>query len=283
MAVLLACKIGGIRPKWIWQQDQQIGKTNALTKRFSRVRCVGMVFDRLVATYDGGKISLIMRGVPAAKISIIRNSVSEYRPLRPKGWLRNELRLAPGCALIVVVSSLIPRKRVNFALRVFTQAFGSGSEGKGRGVLLIVGVGSEESALRDLTLKWGIGELVHFLGRRDDVREILSESDLLLHTSMAEASCYAVVESMAAGIPAVVTDAGAAREMIQDGISGYVLDMDDVEGFSERLAGLAHDAEARRQMGRMAKQRWEQRHKVEDSALQYHALYRTVMNGGSAP
>jgi glycosyltransferase involved in cell wall biosynthesis len=81
---------------------------------------------------------------------------------------------------------------------------------------------------------------------------------------------------MCAGKPAVVTEAGAAREQIRDGVSGYVVDPGDMEGFAARVLELARDPAKREAMGGEARRRWDAMLRVETQAAGYHSLYRSV-------
>ncbi len=81
---------------------------------------------------------------------------------------------------------------------------------------------------------------------------------------------------MAAAIPAVAINAGAAKEQIQDGVSGYVLDNADVEAFSSRVRELMEDVSKRTEMGRAAEARWRSKFTMDVSASAYHRLYRRL-------
>ena len=122
----------------------------------------------------------------------------------------------------------------------------------------------------------GIANRVHFLGLRNDIREILPECDIYLHASLAETCTYAITESMAAGIPAVVTEAGAAREQIDSGVSGYVLAKNDRDGFVQKLAGFMSSADTRMAAGKAAYARWRDRYCVVHAACQLWETYRNV-------
>lgn len=263
-------------PRWIWQQDQQIQAPGRLSRRLSRIRLLALGVDRFVAVYEGGRQSLVQRGIPAARISVIHNSVAPYTATRPKGWLRKQLGIPAGDGIAVSTGSLIPRKRIDFILRAFgvvTHRRPAQAAGGAGWHLLVIGEGPERERLVALARELAIDARVRFLGLRDDVREILAEADLLVHASLAETCTYAVTESMAAGIPAVVTEAGAAREQIEDGVSGYILDSLDTRGFEERLERLLADASLRARMGREAEARWRKFLVVETAAKAYHNLY----------
>ena len=139
--------------------------------------------------------------------------------------------------------------------------------------LLVIGEGPERERLAALAAELGIAGRAHFLGLRNDVRDILAESDLYLHASLAEAGTYAICESMSVSIPGVVTEAGAAREQIIDGVTGWVLPPDDLEGFASRIELLMTESKTRCEMGRLAHKRWHERYRVEVAAEKFYELY----------
>jgi L-malate glycosyltransferase len=274
--VSLLASRGPKRVRWIWEQDQQISAPSALTERLSRIRLLGQVFDRVVAVYDGGRESLLRRNVPAGRVEVIYNAVADHEPARKRGWLREELELGENDVIAVSTGWLVPRKRIDFILRAHSRTL----LGARRTVRLVVlGGGPLRSALETEAVELGVSKQTCFFGQRNDVREILAEADVLVHSAAGEGSTYAITESMCAGIPAVVTEAGAAREQIADGESGFVLGRDDCAGFAERLLTLVNDSELRLRLGAAARERWRRFYRIEDAAKKYHALYRAVAAG----
>jgi glycosyltransferase involved in cell wall biosynthesis len=266
LAPLLGCR--GV--KWVWQQDQQIAPPSMLTSRLSRIRLLSPVFDRFVAVYDGGRASLVARGVPPEKMAVILNSVADYAPRREEGWLRRELGIPRDSSVLLSVGSLVPRKRHEFLLRAMERV-PAGTH------LVLVGDGPLRETLRQQSRSMGIADRVHVLGLRDDARDVLCEVDVYVHSAISEGSVYALAESMCAGKPAVVTDAGAAREQIADGVSGYVVGPADLDGFAARVAELARDQGKREEMGKEARRRWDAMFRVKTQATQYHMLYRALV------
>jgi glycosyltransferase involved in cell wall biosynthesis len=205
-------------------------------------------------------------------VTVIRNSVPDVPRTRPAGWLRAELGLPPDRVLAVGVGSLIVRKRVDLQL----QALARIRERAPQTVLVLVGDGPERSRLEAQAREPRLAGRVRFLGRRDDVREILPECDVLLHTASAEGSAYAIPEAMASALPAVVMRAGAADEQVRDGETGCVVESNDTHGFAERFAELAGDPALRRRFGAAARARWQAEYRVEVAARRYHELYRSL-------
>jgi glycosyltransferase involved in cell wall biosynthesis len=262
---------GAHRIRWVWQQDQQISDPSRVTSRLSRLRLLSSRFDRFVAVYEGGRRSLAARGIPADRTVVIPNSVADYQPRREAGWLRRELGVPQDTVLLVNVGSLVPRKRHDFLLRAMTRL-------PTREHLAVVGDGPLAEVLQAKCRAAGIADRVHFLGLRDDVREMFSEADIYVHASTAETCTYATTESMCAARPAVVTEAGAAREQIADNVSGHVVGVDDLDGFAARVSELAGDPARRAAMGQEARRRWDALLRVETQATGYHALYRSLID-----
>ena len=286
ITILLARLMGFRKIKWVWQQDQQIRDPNVFGKCLSRLRLLGTVADHFVAMYEGGRESMLKRGIPVDKITVIHNAVTPYSPARPKGWLRQELGIPANEIILVTIGSLIPRKRIDFLLRACAllnsltpEPLNPLTPRRQLWRLLVIGEGSEREPLAALTRKLGIADQVHFLGLRNDIREILPECDLYVHASSAETCTYSVTESMAAGIPAVMLNAGAAKEQIANGVSGYVLDAVDAEAFASRVRELMVDEAKRTEMGRVAEVRWRENFTMDVSASAYHRLYTRLGRG----
>lgn len=269
LAAALASRRPGARaPRWVWQQDQQIRDPGPLSARISKIRALSWGIDHFIVVYEGGRQSLVRRGIAAERVDVIYNRIADHVPVRPAGWLRKEVGLPPDAVVAVCAGSLIARKRPDFVLAAIESV-----RARHPGMsLLFIGEGPLRTVLEPRA-----GGAVRLLGLRNDVRDVLAEADLLVHAALAETCTYAITESMAAGIPAVVTDAGAAREQVADGESGYVLAPGDAAGFAERVGRLAGDSALRAAFGRAARARWAARFHSESPGDAYHAVYRQVL------
>jgi glycosyltransferase involved in cell wall biosynthesis len=268
--------------RWVWIQHQRICAPGWFTARFSRIRLLSVLFDRIVALYEGGRQSLLARNVNPAKISVVYNGSYEIQPVRAQGWLRKELKIADNKIIIVCVSWLIPRKRIDSLIQAFAALLNRSSGGKipesasSAPVLLLIGDGPRRRDLEQLSAELGVGSQVYFLGKRYDTIEILHESDIFVLTSIAEACPLSTLEAMSACLPAVVTDSGAAREQVSDGMSGYVVGTDDLDRFVERLETLVRNPELRKQMGVEARKRWEALFTSRKSAEGHYTVWRQL-------
>ena len=262
----------GVRDvRWVWEQDQQIADPTPLAARINRLLVLARKFDRFVAVYAGGRRSLLLRGVPEERVVVICNAVGDYTRRRTQGWLRAELGVPIESPLLVSVGSLIARKRIGFLIEAIGRLASTS-----RPHLAVVGDGPERPNLVRWADTLGVSKRLHLMGLRNDVREVLFEVDAYVHASLAETCTYSISESMATGVPAVVTDAGAAREQIENGVSGFVVGRDDVDGFASRVDLLVRDEVRRREMGAAARRRWEANYRVDVAARRYCELYRSL-------
>jgi len=268
--------LGSVR--WVWQQDQRISDPGPRSSRLSRIGLLRPFVHHFVAVYDGGRRSLTLRGVPESRISVIHNAVAEPRAKQPRGWLRTALDIPSSTVVLTSVASLLARKRTGFLLECVSRLASRDVDA----CLVLVGEGPDRALLERRARDLELGDRVHFLGLRNDVSEILSDSDVFVHAALSEACSYAILESMAAGIPAVVCEAGAAREQVEDGESGFVVSPGDPETFVERLTLLSGDPTRRGSFGAAARARWHERYRVENTGAKYLCLYRNLAEGGHA-
>lgn len=113
--------------------------------------------------------------------------------------------------------------------------------------LLMVGDGPHREALEA-----DLGERAEFTGRLagEALAEAYRRCDFFVFPSKYDTFGQVVMEAMAAGLPAVVTDEGGPQELVADGVTGFVADDDR---FLERVRQLARSSELRREMGRHAR------------------------------
>jgi glycosyltransferase involved in cell wall biosynthesis len=117
----------------------------------------------------------------------------------------------------------------------------------------IAGEGELMAGLREFAGQLGIEEDVFFLGRCDNVADLLFASEIGVLSSKAEGFANAILEYMAAGLPVVATDVGGAREAIAEGETGYTVASGDDELMAARVVALLNEPKRARAMGERGK------------------------------
>ncbi len=120
----------------------------------------------------------------------------------------------------------------------------------------IVGTGELEGEVRNLCAELGIGENVHFLGFQSNPIKMIHDSKAMILTSRWEGTPMCALEAMALGTPVVSTPSDGMRDLIQDGVNGYLTDEDAV--MAEKLLKIMNDPEHRRALSENTKEKFAQ-------------------------
>ena len=187
---------------------------------------------------DAARDELLVRGVRAEKIRVIRRGLDLFPPLKPLRAGRRPLRL-------ICVARLVPKKGFDYQLRIYAELQQAGFEFEAR----IVGDGPLEAALRTKVAELGLAQRVKFLGRLPSAQvwEQLAWADVLLHTGVIAPSGdrdglpNVIPEAMAAGVLVVTSPVSATTEAIQQERTGLVADVDLPLAWQVALNRLATD------------------------------------------
>jgi N-acetyl-alpha-D-glucosaminyl L-malate synthase BshA len=107
--------------------------------------------------------------------------------------------------------------------------------------LLFVGDGPERPAAEDLCRELGLCDDMRFVGKQEQMEEILAIADLFLLTSEYESFGLAALEAMAAGVPVISTNAGGLPEIAIQGETGYLSDVGDIPDMSSHAIEILQD------------------------------------------
>lgn len=107
--------------------------------------------------------------------------------------------------------------------------------------LLFVGDGPERSGAESLVRELDICDDTRFVGKQEQMEDILAIADLFLLTSEYESFGLAALEAMAAGVPVISTNAGGLPEIAIQGETGYLDDIGDIHSMSEHAIGILKD------------------------------------------
>jgi len=205
--------------------------------------------------------------------TVIHNGVDPevYRPGPVDAALREELAIAPDAAIIGTVGNLRPVKDTPCLVRAFAALPVPNA------VLLVVGDGEERPALEALARELGVGGRVRFLGARDDAPRLLPLLDVFVLSSQTEGVSVALLEAMACGRPAVVTDTGGNPEVCVDGETGLLVPVGAPEAMAEALAELLGSRDRRHAMGEAARVRVERKFTMSHMLRNYEEVYDELL------
>ena len=190
--------------------------------------------------------------------SVIYNGVDSvtYEPTQvfeASKRLREKLGVKPAALLLGAVGRLAPEKNQEVLLTTLRRLRVARVDAH----LVIAGGGPLRSALVRRAIELEIADRVHFLGEVDDVRPVLGAIDVFVLPSVAvESFSNAALEAMSMARPVILSDVGGAREMIDDGVEGYVVSPTELAArLPALIAALYAEPRKRLQMGQAARAR----------------------------
>lgn len=184
---------------------------------------------------------------------------------------RHQLGLDPDGLVIGIVATLRSWK----GHRYLVDAFAAMQDITAR--LLIVGDGPQHDALRAQIAGLGLEGRVVMPGNQHDVRPWLQAMDIFALPSYAnEGVPQAIMQAMACGLPVVTTNAGSIAEAVQDGVTGLVVETQNVAALQSALRQLAGDEAWRRRLGEAGRAAAVQRFGVERMLDDMEQVFRAV-------
>jgi glycosyltransferase involved in cell wall biosynthesis len=178
--------------------------------------------------------------LPPHKVKLMRNSVDSARFFPgDQGEARRQTGLDPDRFWILAVSQARPEKRVERLLQVIHDVVKARPDR--RIGFVYVGDGPPAVEWKRLAGELGLADICVFAGRQNDVLPWYRSADLMVHAAARESFGNAIVEAMATGIPVVASAALGPKEIIIDGQTGAVIDLDDFDTFTQAVLRYVDD------------------------------------------
>lgn len=201
-------------------------------------------------------------------IEVIHNFVDGDRFVRITDPAVRARFAHPDEALLVHVSNFRPVKRVQDVVQVFARV---ASEIPAR--LLMIGDGPDRPRAFELAQQLGVIGRTHFLGSFPDVETVLGISDLFLLPSSNESFGLAALEAMSCEVPVVAARAGGIPEVVEDGVTGILCPVGDVDGMAHGALRILRDREVYTAMGHAGREAALTRFHPSRIVPQYLAAY----------
>lgn len=218
--------------------------------------------DAIIANSEAGRrLQLSILRVPEDRVFVVRNGVDTgtFSP-RPPGPIRSRLGIDEASPVVGMFCSFKRQKNHAMFFRVARRLLDVdpqfrflcvGAELHGG----LQGTDRYRTEMLDLASSLGLAEAIIYLGNRDDVADLYNACDVTVLTSMREGTPNVVLESMACGVPVVVTDVADNAIIVPEGQVGYVVPYDDDELMAQRTAHLMSDPAVRESQSVRAR-RW---------------------------
>jgi N-acetyl-alpha-D-glucosaminyl L-malate synthase BshA len=206
------------------------------------------------------------------RINVIPNFINGHDYARRPDRRLLEQYAPDGEKLIVHVSNFRPVKRATDCVEIFALI-----ADKMKANLIMVGDGPERACVEWQVRKHQLSNRVHCVGKQPRIADYLSMADLLLLPSELESFGLAALEAMACEVPVIASRVGGLPEVIEDGKTGFMLEMGDVEAMARTALKILQSDNLRREMGRQARASALGRFSTEKIIPMYEDYYQQIL------
>jgi len=222
-------RIGGIR-------NERLPYLKFLFERFIH----NHLNDATVFNNFAGREKFIGKGFAAEKIYVIQNAIAISK-------INGSVNKSSSLINIVTVSRFVKQKDFRTALYSFNELVARNPQN--RFAYYLIGYGKGEQRIRALASSLNLDDKIKLMINPSKIREILTDCDIYLSTSLFEGLSNSIMEAMAAGLPIVATDVGDNQYLVKDGFNGYLTPCKDIDMIVDKLTLLARSEKMRNDFG----------------------------------
>ena len=201
------------------------------------------------------------------EIEVIHNFVDVHRFQRKPIDAFRRVIAPEGERILLHASNFRKIKRVQDVVKIFAKV-----NAQIPSKLLFVGDGPERSAAEGLCRELNLFNDIRFVGKQEQMEDILAVADLFLLTSEYESFGLAALEAMAAGVPVISTNAGGLPEINVDGVTGYMSDVGNIDEMAKHALHILKEDAVLKQFKEQAKKQ-AAAFDISNIVPQYELLY----------
>jgi glycosyltransferase involved in cell wall biosynthesis len=232
--------------------------------------------DRVVCVSEAQAQKVRQAGIPAERVVVIPNAIDAERFLSPDPLYKERLVQffsVPCEHMVGAAGRLSPEK--GFA--VLVEAAASVLRQHSSAGFVLFGKGPLGADLSRTIADLGLQNRFILMGFREDFEQFLPHLDVLVLPSFTEGLPNVVLEACAAGVPVVATAVGGTPEIVEDGVSGFLVPPGDPEALAGKIMNLLANEEVRRAMGRQGKKRVVDHFSLAAQAAKYQEVLAEVI------
>jgi glycosyltransferase involved in cell wall biosynthesis len=225
----------------------------------------------IVANSSATAEQLRREHIPERKIALIPNGldIDLFAPPTPRQTRRR----------VIMVAKLRPEKGHDILIDAAAIVLQQYPDAR----FALAGDGPQQSAVEARLAERGIGAAFTFLGERDDVPALLADTDIVVLPSRTESLPNAVLEGMAAGLPVIASTVGGIPDVIDDGRTGLLFPVCDVQALAARICEVMADPTLGTRLGEAARAKVRARYSFDRMVSATETLYyRELLKRGRA-
>ena len=227
--------------------DYQVPWLRALHIWLERISC-GFTSRIIVVSHYDREVGLRNGIGEPGKYRLVRYGIDKLEFSAEAGSIRNEFGFAEGDVVVGSIACFKPQKSPEDFIRLASSVAKRVPSVK----FLLVGDGQLRPSINKLISEYGLGSRMVLAGWRRDIPRVISAMDVFVLTSLWEGLPISVLEAMAAAKAVVVTDTGGIREVVSNGVNGYLVTRGNVFQMSDVVIAILRDKGLKEVLGQMA-------------------------------
>lgn len=232
-------------------------------KKANLIACGDMVKRNLVDFY----------GLPDQQITVVHNAIRPFEGMIVPDETITKLH-EEGAFVVANVGRLSAQKGMEYYIDSIPAVLKAAPNAR----FLVIGSGEDEDKLKEMAKKLEIEPYVHFMGYRNDVQNLLAQTDLVVLSSLWEGLPLTPIEAFSVGRTIVATAVDGTPEIVIDGENGLLVPARDSKAIAEKVIYMIEHPKERSAMENAAKARFESDFSFDRFADRYVECYKAKLN-----
>ncbi|MFC1576942.1 glycosyltransferase [Candidatus Omnitrophota bacterium] len=215
------------------------------------------------------------------KVHVIHNGVDlrEFSSSRGNGSFRRKFGLSEDMFLIGQIARIHPCKGQNILLKAVADVtrFHPNIRTLLAGDVKIDNSEWHHEELKRITSELGLDDRVFFTGFTDDIVGLYADLDLLVLPSLHEPFGRTLIEAMAMGVPVIASAQGGPLEIVEDGVTGFLVPVGDPVRLAEAILKVLKDKELAKKLGENGRERVRSRFTIEENVRKTEKVYSELI------
>ena len=254
----------------------KIGEFPKWRQMLHNVLVNSQIVHTLIAVSEQTRLQAIEEGIWVNKITVIPNavkaldtsSVNRVQIRTDLGWNENDI-------FLLSIGRLTYQKGHEFLIQAMSKVIRHFPNAKAG----ICGDGPLRSQLEGQIKEAGLSGHVRLLGAWEDITPLLASADIFILPSRWEGLSRALMEAMAAGLPAIATRVDGIKDLITDGVNGLLVPSEDTQALGDSILELIDNVEMRKRIAAEGQAHVLQTHSVEDMCRKYYDFMQSLLHG----
>ncbi len=260
----------------IWGSDVLLAPKRFGKKHVALMKKALREADVITCSGEHSREAVIKLGEEPEKVKVVLLGADTRRfyPQQKNEELRTELRIIDS-PTVVSIRNLKPVYDIETLIKAIPLVLSEAPDTK----FIIGGEGSQRDYLEGLAKSLGIWESIRFIGwiANNELPRYLTSADIYVSTSLSESGpSVSLLEAMACGLPAVVTDVGDTRKWVRDGENGFVVPMKSPELLAEKIVYLLKNEDLRKKAGKANRELVKKKGSYEKGRRKVERLYEEL-------